>query len=150
MTAPFEDVDPLRRRIMSAVRGRNTKPEMIVRRLLFSMDYRYRLHRKELPGRPDVVFAGRRKAIFVHGCFWHRHQGCRKTTSPKKRAEFWAEKFDRNVKRDQRAHSHLAEMGWSSLVIWECETRTPDELAPRLKHFLDDGDEAKAQAGEWR
>lgn len=136
MTAPFEDVDPLHRRIMSAVRGRDTKPEMVVRRLLFSMDYRYRLHRKDLPGRPDVVFARRRKAIFVHGCFWHRHGGCRKTTSPKKRAEFWTEKFDRNVERDRRVEDQLAAMGWSSLVVWECETNAPERLASRLRSFL--------------
>lgn len=150
MTAPFADVDPLRRRIMSAVRGCDTKPEMIVRRLLYSMNYRYRLHRKDLPGRPDVVFAGRRKAIFVHGCFWHRHPGCRKATSPKKRAAFWTEKFDRNVERDRRVEERLAEMGWNSLVVWECETRAPEELAPQLKRFLDDDDGAKIAAGESR
>jgi DNA mismatch endonuclease (patch repair protein) len=133
---------------MSAVRGRDTKPEMAVRRLLFSMDYRYRLHRKDLPGRPDVVFAGRRKVIFVHGCFWHRHPGCRKVTSPKKRMKFWIEKFDRNVERDRGVEERLAAMGWSSLVIWECETRTPEELAPRLKSFLDSGDRVNTLCGE--
>lgn len=144
MTAPFQDVDPLRHRIMSAVRGRDTKPEMIVRKLLFGMNYRYRLHRRELPGRPDIVFAGRRKAIFVHGCFWHRHPGCSKTTSPKKRAEFWSEKFDRNVERDRAAEKRLAEAGWRSLVVWECETRAPDDLAQRLRTFLDDPPSAAA------
>lgn len=133
---------------MSAVRGRDTKPEMVVRRLLFSMNYRYRLHCRELPGRPDVVFAGRCKAIFVHGCFWHRHPGCRKTTSPKKRAAFWAEKFDRNVERDQRAEERLVEMGWRSLVVWECETGAPEDLAPRLKRFLDGDDGAKIVVGK--
>lgn len=150
MTAPFVDVDPLRRRIMSAVRGRDTKPEMIVRRLLFSMNYRYRLHRQDLPGRPDVVFAGRRKAIFVHGCFWHRHPGCRKATSPKKRAAFWMEKFDRNVERDRRVEERLSEMGWRSLVVWECETGAPEELAARLKRLLDDDDGANFGVGESR
>lgn len=138
MTAPFEDVDPLRRRIMSAVRGRNTKPEMIVRRLLHSMNYRYRLHRKNLPGSPDIVFGSRRKAIFVHGCFWHRHPGCSKATSPKTRSEFWTEKFDRNVERDRQVERRLADMNWRSLVVWECETRSPEVLAPRLRAFLDD------------
>lgn len=135
---------------MSAVRGRDTKPEMIVRRLLFSMNYRYRLHRRELPGRPDVVFAGRRKAIFVHGCFWHRHPGCRKATSPKTRSAFWTEKFDRNVERDRRVEERLAELGWRSLVVWECETGAPEELASRLKRFLDDDDGAKTGVGESR
>lgn len=132
---------------MSAVRGRDTKPEMIVRRLLFSMSYRYRLHRRDLPGRPDVVFAGRRKAIFVHGCFWHRHPGCRKATSPKKRAAFWMEKFGRNVERDRRVEERLVEMGWRSLVVWECETGAREELAPRLKRFLDDDDGAMIGVG---
>lgn len=150
MTAPFEDVDPLRRRIMSAVRGCDTKPEMIVRRLLFSMNYRYRLHRGDLPGRPDIVFAGRRKAIFVHGCFWHRHAGCSKATSPKKRAAFWTKKFTRNVERDRNAEEGLAEMGWRSLVVWECETRGRDNLAVRLQAFLDDDPAAGAPAGNPR
>jgi DNA mismatch endonuclease Vsr len=137
MTAPLDDVDPLRRRIMSAVRGRDTKPEMVVRRLLHSMNYRYRLHRKDLPGRPDIVFAGRRKVIFVHGCFWHRHPGCPKATLPKTRVEFWSEKFERNVERDREAEDRLERAGWSSLVVWECETRAPGALASRLRNFLD-------------
>ena len=137
MTARFEDVEPLRRRIMSAVGQRDTKPEMLVRRLLHSMNYRYRLHRKDLPGRPDIVFGGRRKAIFVHGCFWHRHPGCSKASSPKTRADFWAEKFDRNVERDQQVERRLADVGWQSLIVWECETRTPDALSRKLRAFLE-------------
>ena len=139
MTAPFADVDPLRRRIMSAVRGRDTKPEMMVRRLLHSMNYRYRLHRQDLPGRPDVVFESQQKVIFVHGCFWHRHPGCKKTTSPEKRADFWCDKFDRNVQRDREVERKLAEMGWHSLVVWECEAKAPEDLATKLKDFLNDG-----------
>ncbi|WP_280800264.1 MULTISPECIES: very short patch repair endonuclease [unclassified Mesorhizobium] len=146
MTAPFEDVDPLRRRVMSAVRGRDTKPEMVVRRLLHSMNYRYRLHRKELPGRPDIVFVGRRKAIFVHGCFWHRHLGCSKTTMPKTRAGFWAEKFERNVERDRNAEDRLKDAGWSTFTVWECETRSSDTLASQLHAFL----EASSPAGAVR
>ena len=137
MTARFDDVEPLRRRIMSAVRQRDTKPEMQVRRLLHSMNYRYRLHRKDLPGRPDIVFGRRRKAIFVHGCFWHRHPGCSKASSPKTREDFWAEKFDRNVERDQQVERRLADMGWQSLIIWECETSTPDTLSLKLRAFLE-------------
>lgn len=123
---------------MSAVRGRDTKPEMIVRRLLHSMNFRYRLHRKELPGSPDIVFGTRRKAIFVHGCFWHRHAGCSKATSPKTRLEFWSEKFDRNVERDREVERRLADMGWRNLVVWECETRASATLACKLRAFLDD------------
>jgi DNA mismatch endonuclease (patch repair protein) len=138
MTPAFDDVEPVRRRIMAAVKGRDTKPELVVRRLLFAMGYRYRLHRKDLPGRPDIVFGPRRKAIFVHGCFWHRHQGCSKATSPKTRKEFWNDKFDRNMERDADALRRLSDMGWSSLVVWECETREPDELASTLRAFLDE------------
>jgi len=138
VTAPFEDVEPLRRRIMSAVRGRDTKPEMVVRRLLHSMNYRYRLHRKDLPGSPDIAFGKKRRAIFVHGCFWHRHPGCSKATSPKTRAEFWSEKFERNIERDRQAETRLAGMGWQSLVVWECEIREPETLKSRLRRFLDD------------
>ena len=122
---------------MSAVRGRDTKPEMTVRRLLHSMNYRYRLHRKDLPGRPDVVFGRRRKVIFVHGCFWHSHPGCPKATSPKTRSEFWADKFERNVERDAQVQRRLSDLGWQILTVWECETRTPDELRDRLRKFLE-------------
>lgn len=137
MTAPFDDVDPLHRRIMSAVRGRDTKPEMVVRRLLHSMNYRYRLHQSDLPGRPDIVFSGRRKVVFVHGCFWHRHPGCSKATRPKKRANFWTEKFEKNVERDREAEDRLEQMSWSSLVVWECETRSLESLAAKLRDFLE-------------
>ncbi|WP_273281740.1 very short patch repair endonuclease [Pseudooceanicola atlanticus] len=137
MTARFEHVDPIRRRIMSAVRGRDTKPEMLVRRLLHSMNYRYRLHRKDLPGHPDVVFGKRKKAIFVHGCFWHRHEGCKKATVPKTRADFWAEKFSRNVERDHEVESKLAEMGWQTLTVWECETKEVGVLQGKLRDFLE-------------
>ena len=123
---------------MSAVRGHDTKPEMIVRRLLHSMNYRYRLHRKDLPGRPDLAFGHRRKAIFVHGCFWHRHLGCKKATFPKTRADFWNEKFERNVERDREVERKLEEKGWRSLIIWECETEALEPLARRLRGFLED------------
>lgn len=139
MTAPFEDVEPQRRRIMSAVRGRDTKPELAVRRLLHSMNYRYRLHRKDLPGCPDLVFGSRRKAIFVHGCFWHRHPGCSRTTFPKTRSEFWAEKFGQNVERDRKVERTLKELGWSGLVVWECETKALERLVHKLQDFLSDG-----------
>jgi DNA mismatch endonuclease (patch repair protein) len=109
---------------------------MAIRRLLHSMNYRYRLHRKDLPGRPDIVFGKRRKVVFVHGCFWHRHPGCKKATSPKKRADFWKEKFARNVVRDREVTQKLKEMGWQSFVVWECETSDLVRLARRLNGFL--------------
>ena len=137
MTTRFEHVDPIRRQIMSAVRGRDTKPEILVRRLLRLMDYRYRLHRKGLPGRPDVAFFKRKKAIFVHGFFWHRHEGCKRAAVPKTRAYFWAEKFSRNVERDYEVESKLAEMGWQTLTVWECRTKEVGVLQGKLREFLE-------------
>lgn len=133
---------------MSSVGQRDTKPEMSVRRLLHSMNYRYRLHRKDLPGRPDIVFGSRRKAIFVHGCFWHRHSGCSKATSPKTRAEFWSEKFDRNVERDREVERRLADLGWKSLAVWECETRSPGTLVTKLRDFLEDASRAHVDGSD--
>lgn len=109
-----------RSRNMSAIHGKDTKPEMIVRRYLHSLGYRFRLHRKDLPGKPDLVMPKYRLAIFVHGCFWHRHEGCRYTTTPSNRAEFWQTKFAANVQRDQRNREALHAAGWRVLVIWEC------------------------------
>nr|VFK12158.1 MAG: T/G mismatch-specific endonuclease [Candidatus Kentron sp. LPFa] len=128
---------PERSRLMSRVKGADTKPEWIVRRLLHKMGYRYRLHRKDLPGTPDIVFLARRKAIFVHGCFWHRHEGCRMTTTPKTRTAFWKEKFEANEERDRRKFRELDAMGWGYLVVWECETRNEEDLKHRLWNFLD-------------
>lgn len=131
-------VTPERRSaIMSRIRGKNTKPELIVRRLVHAMGYRFRLHRRDLPGSPDLVFPSRHKVVFVHGCFWHRHEGCRKSSMPKTRAEFWAEKFRRNVERDAENYAALEQVGWSHLVIWECETSDLDSLSARLQEFLD-------------
>ncbi len=107
---------------MSRIKGKDTKPELFVRRMLHSMGYRFRLHAPELPGTPDIVFRPRKKVVFVHGCFWHRHPGCEKTTTPKTRHEFWREKFERNVRRDHAAQEQLCEMGWSyaySADEWE-------------------------------
>ncbi len=122
---------------MSAIRGRDTKPEMMVRSLVHRMGYRFRLHRRNLPGKPDLVFPGRRKVIFVHGCFWHQHPGCRYATRPATRTEFWAEKLDGNRERDQRVRRRLEAQGWDVLVIWECDTQKPDGLPDVLKAFLD-------------
>lgn len=122
--------------LMSRIRSKDTKPEMRVRRLLHGLGYRYRLHVKNLPGSPDLVFRSRRKAIFVHGCFWHRHEGCSKNRMPKspERRDFWERKLNRNVHRDELNEEALRQMGWQAL--WECETGDPDAVAERVRAFL--------------
>ncbi len=130
-------VSPARRSAMMAgIRGRDTKPEFAVRRMAHRLGYRYRLHRRDLPGSPDLVFPARRKAIFVHGCFWHRHPGCRFAYSPKSNTPFWQAKFDRNVERDAAAQEKLAGLGWDVLTIWECETGKAEQLGITLQRFL--------------
>ena len=131
------EVSPARRANMASVRSKDTKPELVVRRLLHSLGYRYRLHRRDLPGTPDICFPARKKAIFVHGCFWHRHEGCIRTTMPKTRTSFWEEKFDRNVVRDRANLTNLGGLGWKVMVVWECETTDVETLAFRLVGFLD-------------
>lgn len=111
-----------RSRLMSRIKGKDTKPEMVVRRFLHAQGFRYRLHDKTLPGKPDLVFPKYRTVVFVHGCYWHRHFGCRKTTTPKTRSQFWRTKFLGNVIRDRRDRTRLEAEGWRVLVIWECET----------------------------
>lgn len=125
-----------RSRLMAAVRGRNTTPELAVRRLAHALGYRFRIHRSDLPGKPDLVFPSRRKVIFVHGCFWHRHAGCRKATMPKSQIEFWSAKFARNVERDARNECELRAAGWDVLLIWECETRDIGHMTVTLRDFL--------------
>ena len=118
---------------MAAIRGRNTETEMSLRRLLHRMGFRYRLHRRDLPGTPDLVFAGRRAVVFVHGCFWHRHQGCANAVMPATRQQFWAAKLEANVARDARVLDRLCEAGWRALVVWECDLRRdPHGTAARL------------------
>ncbi|WP_423925466.1 very short patch repair endonuclease [Candidatus Palauibacter sp.] len=123
---------------MSRIRSRDTKPEMRVRRLVHGLGYRYRLHSEDLPGRPDLVFRSRRKVIFVHGCFWHRHEGCSRNRLPKspERRDFWREKLDGNARRDRSKEAALRRLGWEILVIWECETKDLDPLAERVRAFL--------------
>lgn len=127
-----------RRRIMQSVKSKDTGPELVVRRLLHGMGYRYRLHRKDLPGRPDIAFGPRRKAIFVHGCFWHGH-GCSKGRLPKSRLDYWQPKVDKNRERDRTKEEQLKSLGWSVLTIWQCETKDLETLATRLQDFVDNG-----------
>ena len=118
--------------MMAEIRGRDTAPERAVRRIAHRMGLRFRLHRKDLPGRPDLVFSKHRLAVFVHGCFWHRHRGCRYAYTPKSRVAFWTAKFSANVARDQRQETALRALGWQVLVIWECETRHETAVVHRL------------------
>jgi len=107
--------------LMSRIRGKDTRPELIVRRLAHGLGYRFRLHRRDLPGAPDMTFPSRKKVVFVHGCFWHQHPGCQYAYKPKSNVEFWKTKLAKNTKRDTCVLQKLREQGWSSLVIWECE-----------------------------
>ena len=127
----------IRRRTMQAVKSKNTWPELAVRRLAHRMGYRYRLHRKDLPGKPDLVFPIRRKAIFVHGCFWHQHAdpACKMVSRPQSNLDYWLSKLERNVARDAVHQARLVELGWNVLVIWECEVKAGDGLAERIQSF---------------
>ncbi len=121
---------------MRAIKSKNTKPELVVRRLAYSLGYRYRLHRKDLPGRPDLAFASRRKVIFVHGCFWHGH-GCKRgARAPKANADYWRQKIARNQERDSQHQRELIAMGWDVLIIWECELKDGVSLQARISSFL--------------
>ncbi len=122
--------------LMSRIRGKDTGPEIKVRRLVHALGFRFRLHRHDLPGSPDLVFPSHRKVIFVHGCYWHRHQGCQYAYSPKSNVTFWQSKFKANVARDQCVITMLEALGWKVLVIWECETRIAEVLRTRLIAFL--------------
>lgn len=123
--------------IMARVRSRNTKPELAVRSMLHRMGYRFRLHRKDLPGKPDVVLPRYRTVVFVHGCFWHQHTGCKKATLPKRNSEFWEAKLKRNIERDEETRRRLESSGWHVLVLWECEVkRDPSSCAEWLCEAL--------------
>jgi DNA mismatch endonuclease (patch repair protein) len=123
---------------MARIHGRDTKPELVVRRLLHGMGYRYRLHRCDLPGKPDIVFGKRKKAIFIHGCFWHRHDdpACRLARLPKSRLEFWEPKLSANAERDALKQEALKRLGWNVLVVWECELRQGEQLENKLRQFV--------------
>jgi DNA mismatch endonuclease (patch repair protein) len=129
---------------MSRIKGKDSGVELRVRRLVHGLGYRYRLHDRDLPGKPDLVFKGRRKAIFVHGCFWHRHPepGCKLARMPKSRLDFWEPKLTANRVRDMEAQHRLREMGWDSLIVWECESRHIEQLENKVRAFLDGRKEA--------
>ncbi|MDQ0341151.1 DNA mismatch endonuclease (patch repair protein) [Caldalkalibacillus uzonensis] len=108
---------------MSNIKNQNTKPELLIRSLLHKMGYRFRLHRKDLPGRPDLVLPKYKTVIFIHGCFWHQHPNCKKATIPKRNREFWLKKLTRNMERDQQVIEELESMGWNIIIIWECQVK---------------------------
>lgn len=132
----MDHLTPERRSLnMSKVRSKNTAPEMMVRSLVHRLGFRFRLHRKDLPGKPDLVFPGRKSVIFVHGCFWHGHD-CRRGQLPKSHIEFWKSKVETNQRRDAQNIESLAALGWRTLVVWECETKQPERLADKIQGYL--------------
>ena len=125
-------VSEQRSRNMSAIKSKNTKPEIKVRKILHSMGYRFRLHSKDLPGSPDIVLPKYKTVIFVHGCFWHRHENCKYASNPKTRKEFWENKFKANIKRDLEIQEKIKNIEWRSVVIWECETKDVENLKAKI------------------
>ena len=132
----IHEVSEQRSRNMSAIKSKNTKPEITVRKLLHSMGYRFRLHKKDLPGSPDIVLPKYKTVIFVHGCFWHRHQNCKYASNPKTRREFWEKKFKENIERDKKTQEKLKNLGWKTKIVWECEIKKQDKLIKKLEDFL--------------
>ncbi len=124
--------------LMARVRSKNTRPELIVRRIVHRLGFRYRLHRRDIPGCPDLAFIRKRKLIFVHGCFWHSHPGCALASMPASRPEYWAPKLERNRVRDEQVLSRLRASGWAVMLVWECETRDTALIADRVISFLAD------------
>lgn len=121
---------------MSRVRSKDTKPELLVRSILHRNGFRFRLHKKELPGKPDIVLSKYRTIIFVHGCFWHQHKNCPDATVPKTRTDFWLHKFSQNMERDRKVQAALRKLGWNIIIVWECETLKPDRILNRLQRKL--------------
>jgi DNA mismatch endonuclease (patch repair protein) len=132
---------------MARIRSKDTKPELAVRSIVHRLGYRFRLHRRDLAGMPDLVFSSRKKAIFVHGCFWHAHQGCKVANRPKSRQEFWDAKLARNKQRDKLNEARLKTDGWDVATIWECETRAPELIVARIVEFLGSKARKKARNG---
>ena len=137
----------VRSRMMSGIKGKNSLPERLVRRMLFAAGYRFRLHRRDLPGTPDIAMPGRKIAIFVHGCFWHAHKGCKYAKVPATRPDFWIAKFQASINRDQGAIEKLGAMGWRVLCVWECATRD-HETVKSLGDNISDWINGVAQYGE--
>lgn len=146
-----------RHRVMVANKSKDTKPEVAVRRLLHALGYRFRIHRKDLPGKPDIVLPKHRTVIFVHGCFWHHHEGCKAASTPASNIDFWQTKFRRNQERDAQVKAQLESMGWKVIVIWECEVKRilSERAIPGLRagsvvpaYNCDEEDEAVLEAAE--
>lgn len=135
--APDPPISLERSRLMARIKGKNTRPEMIVRKWLHAAGFRFRLYRRDLPGKPDLVLPKWRLALFVHGCFWHQHPGCKRASTPKTREAFWGSKLALNVTRDARQAAELEALGWTVAVIWECETRNQAILGQRLAQILE-------------
>lgn len=121
---------------MAQIKGKNTKPEILVRSMLHRAGYRFSLHRKDLPGKPDIVLPKYRTVIFVHGCFWHRHKNCKYATTPGTNVEFWQKKFERNVSNDRKHSRELRRLGWHVITVWECQLKKPDRVFRRLEKAL--------------
>lgn len=126
-----------RRRAMKSVKSADTAPELIVRKLLFREGFRFRLHSKNLPGKPDIVLPRYKTVIFVNGCFWHQHPGCNRATRPSSRLEYWQPKLDRNVERDSQQQLELEALGWKVIVVWECQTKSPSALRETLRQSIE-------------
>lgn len=122
--------------MMSRVKGRDTKPEILIRSMVHRMGFRFRVCQRHLPGSPDIVLPRHLKVVFVHGCFWHGHESCTRSKRPKTNTEFWNKKLDGNIERDKRVRERLYRMGWRVLVIWQCETRKPEQILGKLENFL--------------
>ncbi len=138
-----------RSRNMARVRNKNTAPEMIVRKTLHRLGYRFRLHRRDLPGSPDIVLPRHHTAVFVHGCFWHGHPGCARAARPQTNEAFWNAKLDKNVRRDKEAQEKLSSQGWRVLVIWQCQTKNPADLEVLIHRFFSTGLEESYGGKEW-
>ncbi len=121
---------------MSRIRSRDTAPEKAVRSLLHCLGYRFRIYRKDLPGKPDIVLAKYKTVIFVHGCFWHRHKGCQRCTTPSANQEYWLAKFEKNISKDKKNKTLLRRLGWKAITVWECEIKKPDKLTQRLVRLI--------------
>ena len=145
---PWADVPDARRAVMRGNKAKDTKPEVTVRRMLHALGYRFQLHRRDLPGTPDIVFPGRQKAVQVQGCFWHQHEGCRHAVIPATRRGYWAPKLARNVQRDRQNAAKLRALGWRLAVVWECRLKAnPGREVRRLRSFLERAQSAAQQHG---